>query len=75
MDESQARFVRLVRVSEAAGPAPHDELGLVVRLVETRQQLDQRRLAGSVLADQRETLALADVEVDLLERSRAAECL
>ena len=37
--------------------------------------LDQRRFAGAVLAEQRMDLARAHVEVDVLERSDAGERL
>ena len=40
------------------------------RLVEARQELDERRLARAVLADEREALALRDREVDVPERPR-----
>ena len=37
-------------------------------LVEAREQLDERRLAGAVLADQREALAARDEDVDIAQR-------
>ena len=40
-----------------------------------RQHLDERRLAGAVLAEQRDDLALADVHADVEQRLRAAEPL
>ena len=39
-----------------------------VRVVETRQQLDQRRLAGAVLADQRQHFAGVQREVQVAHR-------
>ena len=36
------------------------------------QHLDQRRLAGAVVAEQADDLALVDVEVDVVERLHAA---
>ena len=41
-----------------------------VGFVDPRQHLDQRRLAGAVLAEQRVNLAAADVEVDMIESER-----
>ena len=41
---------------------------------EARDRVDQRRLAGAVRSDQADQLALADLEVDVLERVDAAEC-
>ena len=38
------------------------------RVVESREQLDEGRLAGSVLADEREALAAGDEDVDLSQR-------
>jgi len=43
--------------------------------VDAGEQLDQRRLAGAVLADQRECLAGTRVEVDALESMGGAKCL
>ena len=39
------------------------------------ERLDQRRLAGAVVADERDDLAGVDLEVDVLERRHAAEAL
>ena len=46
-----------------------------VRLVESGQDLHQGRLPRTVVADQSEHLARADVERDVLERSHDAEAL
>ena len=43
--------------------------------VHAGEDLDQRRLAGAVLAEQRVHLAGAHVEVDRVERERAGEAL
>ena len=43
--------------------------------VDAGEDLDQRRLAGAVLAEQRMHLAAPDVEVDVVERQRAGEAL
>src|SRR5690606_23195044 len=42
------------------------------RRVQPRKQLDQRRLAGTVLADQGQRLAGPDMQVDVFERWRFA---
>ena len=46
-----------------------------VEPVHAAQALDQRRLAGAVVAEQREHLAAAHVEVDPVERGDRAEAL
>jgi hypothetical protein len=46
-----------------------------VQPVHAVQALDERRLAGAVVAQQREHLATAHVEVDVLERRDDAEAL
>ena len=43
--------------------------------VDAGEHLDQRRLAGAVLAEQRMHLAGAHVEIDRIERQRAGEAL
>ena len=52
-----------------------DEHPAGVGLVEAGQDLDQRRLAGAVVADQTEHLAGAEVERDVLERCHHTEAL
>jgi hypothetical protein len=44
-------------------------------LVDSRQHLDQRRLAGAVFAEQRVDLALAHVEIDAIERLQSEKAL
>jgi hypothetical protein len=59
------------------------ELGLLatqqdpplVRLLEARDDLDQGRLAGAVVAEQPQHLALAEVQVDVAQRRDRAEAL
>ena len=46
-----------------------------VEAVDAVQALDQRRLAGAVVAEQRHHLASEDVEVDVFERRDRAEAL
>jgi hypothetical protein len=62
------------RQRQRDGPAGDLELALV-RAVEARQDLDQRRLAGAVLAQQAVDLACPDLKVDGAERLDAAEVL
>ena len=49
--------------------------GAGVGLVEAGDDLDQRRLAGAVLAEQRMHLAGADVEADPVQRAHAGKRL
>jgi hypothetical protein len=46
-----------------------------VRLLEAGEDLDQRRLAGAVVAQQSQHLALAQVQVDVAQRRDRAEAL
>ena len=46
-----------------------------VGFVDAGQDLDQRRLAGAVLAEQRVDLAAPHVEIDVVERQRRGEAL
>ncbi len=55
--------------------AVHPKPRTRIRLVEAGQDLDQRRLAGAVLAEETVHLAAGDREVDIVERFRAAEML
>ena len=54
--------------------AAHPQLA-PVRCVEAAQDLDERALAGSVVADEPEHLALAQLEVDAAEDDEGAEAL
>ncbi len=73
-DHDDAGGERGARIGEAARRAvePH---GPAVRLVGTAQNLDQGRLAGAVLADQRVDLAAAQRERHVGERLGGAEPL
>ena len=55
--------------------SPVDEDLALVGLVRAGEDLDQRGLAGAVLAEQAVHLAGADLEVDAVERSGAGELL
>ena len=70
MDEGDRQLVRR-RVDDAAAQADLAGVGAM----DAGEDLDQRRLAGAVLAEQRMHLAGADVEVDSVERQRAGEAL
>ena len=52
---------------------PEDLAG--IRLQRAEQHLDQRRLAGAVLAEQCMDFALGDVEIDMVARRQRAEYL
>lgn len=66
MDDADARLLGGERVRQGDGFAPHQDLALV-GLVEPREDLHQRRLAGAVLADERVHLPGAQGEVDALQ--------
>src|SRR5471030_2391557 len=55
--------------------AAHDRDAARIRLHETGQQLDGRRLAGAVLAEQRMNGAALDAERRVVERDSSAEPL
>ena len=54
---------------------PKTEIVARVGLVEAREDLDQRGLAGAVVADQAEHLALAQVQAHVAQRRDRAEAL
>ena len=60
----RSRSASLVPVAQVAPVQEDAPLG---RLVQARQQLDERRLAGAVLAHQRQALALGDEDVDVAQ--------
>ena len=57
---------------EADRPAVEDDLALARRM-EAGEDLHQRRLAGAVVADHAQHLALGEMEVDVIERGDRAE--
>ena len=74
VDEVHPEIGRLVRRLDRHRPAVDlDDAGIAVD--EAGEDLDQRRLAGAVGADQPVHLARQDVERDALQRLRAAEAL
>jgi hypothetical protein len=60
-----ARIVGLAVAAHVAG----------IGCIDPGQHLDERRLAGAVLAEQRQNLAREKVEVDVVDGERAAEAL
>ena len=76
MDEAQARRRGEAAVSGSRPARPSSSISAPgVGLVVAGEHLDQRRLAGAVLADQRVDLARAQVEVDAVEGPGAGERL
>ena len=71
MDEAQAAPMRLVRAAERSRRAVDPDLAAVGR-DRAGEDLDQRALAGAVLAHQRERLAGAEFERSVPQRRRAA---
>ena len=69
-DDADAAVQR--RRSHSRRSRPSSVMRPVGRLVQPRQQLDQRGLARAVLADERELAAGRDVQVDVVERRARA---
>ena len=65
---------RVERGAEVHALAVQEDLALV-RLERARQRLDQRRLAGAVVADDREDLAGVELEVGAVQGDDVAEAL
>jgi hypothetical protein len=74
VDDLDAERGRVLRPVDGDRVALEEDLALVDR-VDAGDALDQRRLAGAVVADERHHLAGGDVEVDLVERLDGAEAL
>ena len=70
-DPMRLRVMRVVEVHEL--PVDPDRAGIGSE--RTRDDLDQRRLAGTVLAEQRMDAALLDQQVDVVQGKLAAESL
>ena len=81
IEETAMTNVNGVHVAQAVAAAPlrlraaFDVDLAAVGGVDAGQQLDQRGLAGAVLAQQRQDLAAEHVQADLVHRLRAAETL
>ena len=69
-----AVFGRVARAPEADRGAVDQDLA-VGRLVDAGEDLDQRRLAGAVVAEEAMDLAGIDLDVDVAERDDRAEML
>ena len=69
-DDADARRAASDRIPVAQVDAVEEDAPLG-RLVEARQQLDERGLAGAVLPDQRHRLPVRDEEADVAQRPRA----
>ncbi len=69
-----AEFQRPAGAGDVDGPALEEDLP-GRRLVDARKHLDQRRLAGAVVADQRDDLAGMDIKLDVRQRRDRAELL
>ena len=74
VDDLDAEVGRVLRAVDRDGLAVEEDLALVDR-VDAGDALDQRRLAGAVVADEGHDLAGRDVEVDLVEGLDGAEAL
>jgi hypothetical protein len=68
------RDVAVLRCEGVDGRAVDPHLALV-GVVQAREDPQQRRLAAARRADQRQELAVADLEVDAVEHARGAEAL
>ena len=74
VDARDPELGRVMRVVDLNRVAVEVDFSLVGG-ADARDRLDQRRLAGAVVADQRHDLARVHVEVDLAERVHGAEVL
>ena len=74
VNDRDAELQHPVRVRMAYA-APEQLDRAAVGDIGTRQDLDQRRLAGAVLADQRQHLARRKLQIDRVQRDDAREAL
>ena len=75
MDEADAQSQVSRHRAQREGCPVQRGLGAVLRLVIAGQDLDERRLARAVLADQTMDLAGPDVEIDTVQRGAPEELL
>ena len=75
VDHGDAEGASLGRDRGSGPSAPSRRDGPAVRLMDAGQDLDQRALAGAVLADERVDLAGDEVERDVVERLGRGEAL
>jgi hypothetical protein len=62
-----------VRIEPRDALAGEDDVA-VGRLVDSRDEVEERRLAGAVRADDADDLALADVQIEVRHDAEPAEC-
>src|SRR5207248_2875361 len=74
VDDLDAELDRILRRVDVDLLTLEDDLA-AVRRVRTRDALDQRRLAGAVVADERHHLSVSHLEVDVREGLDGAERL
>ena len=74
MHDADAGAVGVGRGSRAIGLAVKDDLALVGR-IDAGEQIDERRLAGSVLAEQHVPFAACDLQGNAAQRDHAGEAL
>ena len=74
VDDLDPELGRVLRAVDRDPLAVEEDLAAVDR-VDAGDALDQRRLAGAVVADERHDLAVAHLEVDVVERLHRAEVL
>ena len=74
VDDLDPELRRVLRAGDVTRLALEEDLAGVDR-VDAGDRLDQRRLAGAVVADERHHLALAHLEVDVAQRLDGAERL
>jgi hypothetical protein len=74
VDDADAELLRMAWAGDAYGLAVEQEFARV-RRVDARKQLHERRLAGAVLSDEGEHLAVAQVETHVLQRPYPWEAL
>src|SRR5207237_903040 len=74
VDGLDAERARLARAADLDAAAVERQLARV-GLEDAGDDLDQRRLAGAVVADDRVHLAVAELEIRLAQRDHAAEML
>ena len=75
MDHRDPEPLRVTRTVERDPLARRARIVALVGLLDLREQLHQRRLAGAVLARDDVNLAGEDVEVDAVDRHDAGEVL
>ena len=76
MDERDAMLAQCVRPDgQSYAPAVDDDGGFAIGVMEARKNLDEGRLAGTVLTKKAVDFAVTDSQTDVVERFDAAEAL